>query len=181
MGLPKDDGDEFRREADAVIHRLRIEGKLDALRAILERLLSAVSTMNLGDVGDCLLGEEVAEREAIHLLDDLGCLAVLKRRKGDGTVRFELFSKLRLAYLADKIDAARSRSDSSRSSSVAGGGPPFTTTSVTHAGGARRGRSVFVRLSRQPPWPPARRHAAPHPRPRPCSRRTRSCSRSRNA
>jgi hypothetical protein len=104
MGLPKDDGDEFRREADALIRRLRIEGKLDALRAVVARLLSEVGAMNLGDIGDCLLGEEVAEREAIDLLDDLGCLAVLARRKGDGTVKFELFSKRRLAYLTEKID-----------------------------------------------------------------------------
>jgi hypothetical protein len=52
MGRPKDDGDEFRREADALIHRFRTDGKLDALRAILGRLLSAISAMNLGDIGD---------------------------------------------------------------------------------------------------------------------------------
>jgi hypothetical protein len=104
MGLPKDEGDEFRREADALIHRFRIDGKLDALRAILGRLLSAISAMNLGDTGDCLLGEDVAEREAINLLDDLGCLAVLNRQKRDGTVKVELFSKCRLAHLAEKID-----------------------------------------------------------------------------
>jgi hypothetical protein len=112
MGLPKDDGGEFQREADALIDRLRIEGKLDALRAVLTRLLVAVSTMSLGDTGDCLLGEDLAEREAIDLLDDLGCLAVLERRKRDGTVMFELFSKRRLAYLADEIGPGGSRSRS---------------------------------------------------------------------
>ncbi len=106
MGLPKDGGHEFQREANALIDRLRLEGRLDALRTVVARLLSVVSAMNLGDTCDCHLGEEIAEREALELLDDpLGCLAVLKSGKRDGTVRIDLFSKRRLAYLAEKIDA----------------------------------------------------------------------------
>ncbi len=108
MALPKDVWDAFRREADVLIQRLRIEGKLDALCSVLTRLLPAVSAMNLGDTGSCLVGDDVAEREAFDLLEDLGCLAVLNRRRRDGTVGYELFSKRQLAYLAEKIDAERS-------------------------------------------------------------------------
>jgi hypothetical protein len=106
----EDDWEEFRRKADALIQRFRVEGSLDVLRGVLGRLLSSATTMNLGDAGDfALLGEEFAERAALDALDDLGCLAVL-RPKRDRAVKFELFSKRRLAYLAEGIDAVGAQS-----------------------------------------------------------------------
>ena len=110
MGLAEERWDAFRREADVLIRRLRIEGRLEPMRAVLARLLPAVGAMNLGDVGDCLVGEG-AEREAFDLLDDLGCLAVLIQKHGH-TLKYELFSKRQLAYVAENIDADRPGSES---------------------------------------------------------------------
>jgi len=64
--LPKDASDEFRREADVLIHRLRIGGKLDALRSVLTRLLPTVNGMSPGDTGHCLVGEDAAETRLLR-------------------------------------------------------------------------------------------------------------------
>ena len=95
--------EKFQRDAEQLIKRLRDDAKLTPLRLVLKRLLVASEPMNLGDCADLVI-DDVAQRDALKVLDRLGCIAVL-RTDGNG-VSFELFSKRQLAYVADKVDAA---------------------------------------------------------------------------
>ena len=74
------------------------------MRRLLKGLLVTVEPMNLGDVADHVI-EDAEQKEALKHLERLGRLTVLTQSDGN-TIRIELFSKLRLAYLAQSVDAA---------------------------------------------------------------------------